>query len=145
MAVDLFAGIPVSDHERAPARYERLLGATPAVLPNGVEAVWELAEHRHLDTDLRPAHAGHAVHTLSADDLDAWVEGIAARGIETAGRGTYANGVRMVTYRDPDGNEIPSPARRPPSGGSSWSPAWCSSWPSRDHAAPAQQVRPAPA
>lgn len=145
MAVDLFAGIPVSDHERAPARYERLLGAAPAVLPNGVEAVWELAEHRHLDTDLRPAHAGHAVHTLSADDLDAWVEGIAARGIETAGRGTYANGVRMVTYRDPmatrsrrprgDRHRVAPPGHRP------GAPPGLH----RDHAAPAQQVRPAPA
>jgi hypothetical protein len=46
VAVDLFAGIPVSDHERALAWYERLLGTAPAFLPNDVEAVWELAEHR---------------------------------------------------------------------------------------------------
>ncbi|PRY50038.1 hypothetical protein LY71_10474 [Geodermatophilus tzadiensis] len=144
MAVDLFAGIPVSDHERAPAWYERLLGATPASLPDGVEAVWELAEHRYLDTDLRPAHAGHAVHTLFADDLDAWVGGIAARGIETAERGTYANGVRMVTYprtatrsRRPRGDRhrVAPPGHRPgaPPGRH------------RDHAAPAQRLRPAPA
>lgn len=29
-----------------------------------------------------------------------------ARGIEPEERETYENGVRKVTYRDPDGNEI---------------------------------------
>jgi catechol 2,3-dioxygenase-like lactoylglutathione lyase family enzyme len=48
MTVDLFAGIPVSDFERALAWYEQLLGAPPAFFPNDVEAVWELAEHRFL-------------------------------------------------------------------------------------------------
>ena len=32
--------------------------------------------------------------------------GISARGIEPDERETYENGVRKVTYRDPDGNEI---------------------------------------
>jgi hypothetical protein len=44
--------------------------------------------------------------TLVVDDLDARVDGIAARGIEPAERETYDNGVRKVTYRDPAGNEI---------------------------------------
>jgi hypothetical protein len=46
VAVDLFAGIPVGDYERALAWYERLLGSGPSFLPNATEAVWELAEHR---------------------------------------------------------------------------------------------------
>lgn len=62
MALDLFAGIPVSDYPAALAWYERLLGTPPAFFPNDTEAVWELAEHR--------------------------------------------NGVRKITYHDPDGNEI---------------------------------------
>jgi hypothetical protein len=106
MAVDLFAGIPVGDYERASAWYERLLGSGPSFLPNDTEAVWELAEHRYVFIEVRPQHAGHAMHTLFVDDLDAWVEGIADRGIEPAERETYSNGVRKVTYRDPDGNEI---------------------------------------
>ena len=44
--------------------------------------------------------------TIFADDLDALVDGIASRGIEPAKRETYSNGVRKVTFRDPDGNEI---------------------------------------
>jgi predicted enzyme related to lactoylglutathione lyase len=104
--VDLFAGIPVREHERAVAWYGRLFGAEPAFLPNDVEAVWELAEHRYVYTEVRPEHAGHARHTLFVDDLDERVAAIAGRGLEPALRETYGNGVRKVTYRDPDGNEV---------------------------------------
>ena len=106
MALDLFGGIPVSDYQRALAWYERLLGSRPSFLPNDTEAVWELAEHRFVYLEVRPEHAGHAMHTLFVDDLDSRVGGIAERGIEPAERETYSNGVRKVTYRDPDGNEI---------------------------------------
>ena len=106
MPLDLFAGIPVGDYARASAWYERLLGSEPSFLPNETEAVWELADHRFVYIDVRPEHAGHAMHTLFVDDLDARVRAIADRGLEPAGRETYSNGVRKVTYRDPDGNEI---------------------------------------
>ena len=46
MTVDLFAGISVSDFQRAQAWYGRLLGSEPSFLPNDVEAVWEVAENR---------------------------------------------------------------------------------------------------
>jgi hypothetical protein len=46
------------------------------------------------------------MHTILVDDLDARVEEIADRGIESAERETYSIEVRKVTYRDPDGNEI---------------------------------------
>ena len=68
--------------------------------------MWELAEHRFLYIDERPEHAGHAMLTLFVDDLDALVAQIAERGLDPAERETYANGVRKITYRDPDGNEI---------------------------------------
>jgi len=104
--VDLFAGIPVSDYEGAVAWYGRLLGVDPSFLPNGTEAVWEVGEHRYVFIEVRPAHAGHAMHTLFVDDLDDRVRAISDRGIEPDERETYENGVRKVTYRDPDGNEI---------------------------------------
>ena len=47
-----------------------------------------------------------AMHTIFVDDLDDRVRGMTDRGIEPAERETYSNGVRKVTYRDPDGNEI---------------------------------------
>jgi catechol 2,3-dioxygenase-like lactoylglutathione lyase family enzyme len=106
MEADLFAGIPVSDYERALAWYERLLGATPSFLPNATEAVWELAEHRFVFIEHLPGHAGHARHTVFVDDLDAVVAAITGRGIEPAEQETYSNGVRKTTYRDPDGNEF---------------------------------------
>jgi catechol 2,3-dioxygenase-like lactoylglutathione lyase family enzyme len=106
VTVDLFAGVPVSDLQRALAWWEQLLGARPAFVPNATEAVWELAEHRYLYVEQLPAHAGHALHTLFVDDLDERVEAISARGLEPASRETYENGVRKVLYRDPDGNEI---------------------------------------
>jgi catechol 2,3-dioxygenase-like lactoylglutathione lyase family enzyme len=102
--VDLFAGISVSDYERAVAWYERLLGAAPSFLPNDVEAVWEVAEHRYVYVEVRPEHAGHSLQTVFVDDLDDRVAAISARGIEPAEREIYDNGVRKVTYRDPDGN-----------------------------------------
>ncbi len=106
MALDLFAGIPVRDFSTAQAWYERLLGGPPSFLPHATEAVWEVAEHRSVYVVEDAARAGHAVLTLFVDDLDAWVDGIADRGLEPALRETYDNGVRKVTYRDDDGNEV---------------------------------------
>ncbi|WBB67867.1 VOC family protein [Micromonospora sp. WMMD812] len=106
MAVDLFAGIAVSDYPAALAWYERLLGSPPSFFPNDTEAVWELAEHRWIYIEHRPEHAGHAMHTVFVDDLDSRVAQAAERGVEPAKRETYENGVRKITYRDPDGNEI---------------------------------------
>jgi catechol 2,3-dioxygenase-like lactoylglutathione lyase family enzyme len=106
MALDLFAVSRVSDYDAALRWYQQLMGAEPSFLPNDVEAVWDVADHGYVYIELKPGHAGHAMHTLFVDDLDARVAAIAGRGIEPAMRETYENGVRKVTYRDPDGNEI---------------------------------------
>jgi hypothetical protein len=104
--MDLFAGVPVRDYKAAVAWYERLLGGPPAFLPNDVEAVWELAEHRYVYIVELAERAGNAELTMFVEDLDSVVDGIAARGIEPAKRETYDNDVRKITYRDPDGNEF---------------------------------------
>ena len=106
MPLDLFAGIPVSDYAAALRWYEWLFGRPSSFIPTENEAVWELAEHRYLYFDERPVHAGHAMHTIFVDDLDALVAQIAERGLSPAERETYSNGVRKATFRDPDGNEI---------------------------------------
>ena len=106
MALDLFAGTPVSNYNAALSWYERLFGSPPSFLPNEIEAVWEVAEHRYLYIVLRPEDAGHAVHTLFVDDFDTRLAEIATRGLTAAERETYSNGVRKATYLDPDGNEI---------------------------------------
>src|SRR6266487_4569981 len=106
MALYLFAGIPVGDYTVALAWYERLLGSPPSFFPNDTEAVWDLAEHRSVYIVQRPEHAGHSMHTIIVDDLDTRVAEIAQRGLEPAQLETYGNGVRMITFADPDGNEI---------------------------------------
>jgi catechol 2,3-dioxygenase-like lactoylglutathione lyase family enzyme len=104
--LDLFAGVPVADYKAARQWYERLLDAPPTFFPHDTEAVWELATHRYLYIVQQPEHAGHARHTLFVDDLDTLVAQIAARGLAPLAQETYTNGVRKITYRDPDGNEI---------------------------------------
>ena len=106
MTLELFAGIPVRDRAVAIEWYKRLLGSEPSFYPNGTEAVWDLAEHRYLYVEERPEHAGHAMQTWFVDDFDERIAAIAERGLEPDVRETYDNGVRHVTYRDPDGNEV---------------------------------------
>ena len=105
MALALFAELHVRDFRAAKAWYERLLGPS-TFAAHATEEVWELAEHRSIAVEEQPEHAGHGAVTLFVDDLDAVVDAIVARGIEPTTRETYGNGVRKVTFHDPDGNEI---------------------------------------
>jgi catechol 2,3-dioxygenase-like lactoylglutathione lyase family enzyme len=104
--LDLFAGIAVSDYERALEWYERLLGSPPTFQPHGTESVWTLREHGHINVLLSPDHAGHSQVTLFLGDLDGFVDAAGSRGIHPESRETYDNGVRKVIFRDPDGNEF---------------------------------------
>ena len=106
MSIDLFAGIPVTDYAAAREWYERLFDAPPAFFPNDTEAVWEVAEHRFVYIVQRTADAGHSVLLLFVEDLEARVAQIARRGIVPFLDETYENGVRKITYRDLDGNEL---------------------------------------
>ncbi len=104
--LDLFAGIPIVDFAAALSWYEQLLGSPPAFFPNNTEAVWELAAHRFVYIVQQPEHAGHARILLFVDHLEELTEQIASRGIVPAKQETYPNGVRKITYRDSDGNEL---------------------------------------
>lgn len=103
--LDLFAGIPVTDYAASLEWYKKLLG-TPAFFPTDTEAVWQLAEHRYLYIVQMPEHAGHAVHTLFVDNLDAVIAHITDQGLTPTKHETYENNVRKITFRDPDGNEV---------------------------------------
>jgi len=105
MSLHLFAGLRVRDFHAARAWYEQLLGE-PAFFPHDTEAVWTLAENRSVYVVEHADGAGNSVVTIFLEDLDARVSAIAARGLEPDERETYANGVRKVVYRDPDGNEL---------------------------------------
>jgi hypothetical protein len=102
---DLFAGIPVADYPTALPWYEQLFGAPPTFLATATEAVWEVGEHRWVYIEQVPERAGHAMHTIFVDDLDARVAEIAGRGLDAWKRETYENGMRKIIYRDADGNE----------------------------------------
>lgn len=106
MALDLFAGIPVTDYAAALPWYERFFGGPPSFLPNDVEAVWEVAEHRYVYIVQDPGRAGNALVMSFVGDLGDRVAGLAERGVEPAERETYGNGVTKVVYRDPEGNEL---------------------------------------
>jgi len=106
MALDLFAGIPVTDLAAARPWYEQLFGGQPSFLPNDIEAVWQVAEHRYIYIVQEPERAGNALVLSFVDDLDDRVAEIGRRGIEPARRETYDSGATKVIYRDADGNEI---------------------------------------
>ena len=89
MALDLFAGIPVSSYAAALAWYERLFGGPPSFLPNESEAVWEVAGHRYVYIVQDPGRAGNALVLSFVEDLEVRVAAIARRGIEPARRETY--------------------------------------------------------
>ena len=105
MALALFAEIHVQDFRAARAWYVQLLGE-PAFAAHDTEEVWELAENRSIAVEEQPENAGHGAVTVFVDDLDTVVNEIVGRGIEPTKRETYDNGVRKVTFHDPDGNEI---------------------------------------
>ena len=105
MSIALFAGVRVRDYAGALAWYSRLLGE-PTMLPHESEAVWELAENRSIYIVQDDRGSGSAMVTLFVEDLDERVADLGRRGVEPAERETYSNGVRKVTYRDPEGNEI---------------------------------------
>ena len=105
MSLHLFAGLRVRDFAAARPWYERLLGE-PTFFPHATEAVWTLAEDRSSYVVASGEGADNSVVTVFLDNLDVRVAEIAARGLEPDERETYANGVRKVIYRDPDGNEL---------------------------------------
>ncbi len=106
MALDLFAGIPVSDYQAARPWYERLLGGEPSFTPHATEAVWELAEHRFLYINEDPERAGRAIHTIFVEDLHGRVADIASRGIEPEERTTHPGNAHKAIYIDADGNAV---------------------------------------
>jgi predicted enzyme related to lactoylglutathione lyase len=106
VSLELFAGIPVSDLAVAKVWYEKLFGTPPTFLPNDTEAVWTLADQRHVYVEQLPGRAGRALVTLFVDDFDELLPRIAGRGLDPAEVETYDNGVRKAIFRDPDGNEV---------------------------------------
>jgi hypothetical protein len=86
MDVELFAGIAVSDLERAIAWYSRFFGGTESFEPNDTERVWTVAEHRYLYVELEPEHAGHGMVTKTAYARSYIATQMATRSVSAAPR-----------------------------------------------------------
>jgi catechol 2,3-dioxygenase-like lactoylglutathione lyase family enzyme len=106
MELDLFAGMAVTDYERALAWYERLLGKPATFEAHATESVWELAEHRYVNVVVNAVHAGHCQVTVFLEEYDGFLDEARGRGVEPETTETYENGVRKAIFRDPDGNEF---------------------------------------
>ena len=104
MALDLFAGIPVTDYTAALPWYERFFGGQPSFRPNDTEAVWEVAEHRYVYIVQEPGRAGNALVLSFVDDLDDRVAGDRPAGH----RAREARDVRQ--WRDQ--GDLPGPGRQ---------------------------------
>ena len=104
--MELFAGMPVRDLERAKDFYTGLLGREPSFLPNEREAVWTLEDGQHVYVVVDGQRAGGGHVTLFVGDLEQRARAITERGIEPTTDETYANGVRKLEYHDPDGNQF---------------------------------------
>jgi hypothetical protein len=102
----LFAGIPVSDRALAGDWYERLLGRTPDLVPNEVEACWQVNDGGWIYFVVDADRAGTALHTLLVEDLDAVLAGLAARGIEPGPVELVGGAVAQSIVSDPDGNRL---------------------------------------
>jgi predicted enzyme related to lactoylglutathione lyase len=105
-ATHVFAGIPGADRDAAVSWYTRLFGAAPALLPNDSEAAWRVTDQGWVYVIADPPRAGSALHTLLVDDLDAFLSGLTARGVETEPIQTLAGSVRRTSITDPDGNVL---------------------------------------
>jgi hypothetical protein len=102
----LFASIPVANRDAAAGWYERLTGRPPDLVPNDDEAAWRLTDTGWVYVIADPDRAGSALHTLLVDDLDGFLAGLAARGIDADPIGVMDNGVRRTLVTDPDGNRL---------------------------------------
>jgi predicted enzyme related to lactoylglutathione lyase len=102
----VFASIPVASRDAAVTWYERVAGRPPDLIPNDEEAAWRMTETGWIYVIADAARAGSALHTLLVDDLDGFLDGIAARGLHRGPVDTMGNGVRHTTITDPDGNRL---------------------------------------
>jgi predicted enzyme related to lactoylglutathione lyase len=102
----VFGSIPIADLDSARSWYERFIGRAPDLVPNESEAAWRLTETGWLYVILDEVRAGSALHTLLVDDLDAFLAGLAQRGITAGPVEIVGDGVRRTTVHDPDGNRL---------------------------------------
>jgi catechol 2,3-dioxygenase-like lactoylglutathione lyase family enzyme len=106
MAVQLFAGIPVSDLDVATDWYRRLLGRDVSFRPDETEAVWQLDDAVFVYVKAGRSVVGGALTAITVEDLDVFLGEARTRGITATDIENYDEGTRKAVFFDPDGNEI---------------------------------------
>jgi predicted enzyme related to lactoylglutathione lyase len=102
----VFSSIPVAERDTAVEWYERFTGRSPDLIPNAIEAAWQLTDSGWIYVIAEPDRAGTALITLLVDDLDVFAAELADRGGATGSVETMSNGPRFVMVTDPDGNRL---------------------------------------
>jgi predicted enzyme related to lactoylglutathione lyase len=103
----IFAGMPVTQYDRAIAWYERLFGRVPdIVVREDGEAMWQLVGQGWVYVVDDAVRAGSALLTYLVSDLDVHLVNLASRGIEIPPVEIEAGLFKRVRLNDPDGNRI---------------------------------------
>ena len=102
----VFAGIPVGHRDASAAWYERLVGRPPDLIPNDDEAAWRLTDTGWIYIIVDSDRAGSALNTILVDDLEAFLAGVAERGIAADPVEIIGEAVRSTHVTDPDGNRL---------------------------------------
>jgi predicted enzyme related to lactoylglutathione lyase len=102
----LFAGVPVSDLNRAIAWYAKVLGRPADIVPHDDEVMWQCSPAGWLYVVRDPHRAGHAIVTAAVADLDRAVADIRSRGVVGTPIEGVGDAARKARFTDPDGNAI---------------------------------------
>ena len=107
MAIDhLLAVVAVSDLQASRDWYSLLFGRGPDNDPMPTLTEWQVLPHGWLQVFCDPERAGSSLFNLAVDDLDAHRAEVQSRGLQPNDVVEAANGVRLSTLTDPDGNMI---------------------------------------
>jgi hypothetical protein len=102
----LFAALPVSDLAAAVAFQERLHGRPPDLVPNDVEACWQVRYGAWLYVIVDAERAGAGLVTLLVEDLDSFLADVSGRGLSAGPVEPVGPAGRQVVLGDPDGNRV---------------------------------------
>ncbi|WP_125778435.1 VOC family protein [Antribacter gilvus] len=99
------AVLPVTDHAKAVAWYERWIGRAPDLEPMEGTAEWQLASNAWIQVSLDPEPAGRTTVVVGVKDIDAQRSTCAAVDVAVGEVDDYGF-VKTAEAVDPDGNKI---------------------------------------
>ncbi|WP_142050997.1 VOC family protein [Pseudonocardia kunmingensis] len=103
--VNVVGVLPVTDHAKAVAWYQKWVGRAPDVEPMEGIAEWQLAENAWIQVAVDPGSAGGTTVVVGVEDLDAQRSACAA--VEVAVGEVSDHGfVKTAEAVDPAGNKI---------------------------------------